>query len=242
MTFTHILAAGALPVAAALAACAPGDAAEARRADTAGALTLAPALAAAPAAMDSASAARVARRFVVAPTGNEARYRVRERLVGKELDNDAVGRTDQVTGAVAVDSAGAIVAAASRFEVDASAMVSDHSRRDGYVRARLLQADQHPTVQLVPTGTRGLPATLPAAGAEVGPRTFELLGELTVRGVTRPTVWQVTARYDRGRIMGSARTAFTFADFDLTQPRVPVVLSVADTIRLEYDFTLVAAP
>jgi len=63
-----------------------------------------------------------------------------------------------------------------------------------------------------------------------------------VRGVTRPTVWQVTARYDRGRIMGSARTAFTFADFDLTQPRVPVVLSVADTIRLEYDFTLVAAP
>lgn len=63
-----------------------------------------------------------------------------------------------------------------------------------------------------------------------------------MRGVTRPTVWQVTARYDRGRIMGSARTAFTFADFDLTQPRVPVVLSVADTIRLEYDFTLVAAP
>jgi len=31
-------------------------------------------------------------------------------------------------------------------------------------------------------------------------------------------------------------TAFTFKDFELVQPRVPVVLSVADTIKLEYDF------
>jgi hypothetical protein len=34
-------------------------------------------------------------------------------------------------------------------------------------------------------------------------------------------------------------TAFTFDDFQLNQPRVPIVLSVADTIRLEYDFRLV---
>lgn len=34
-------------------------------------------------------------------------------------------------------------------------------------------------------------------------------------------------------------TAFTFADFDIDQPRVPIVLSVADTIKLEYDFTLI---
>ena len=30
-------------------------------------------------------------RFAVADSGNVARYRVRERLMGKELDNDAVG-------------------------------------------------------------------------------------------------------------------------------------------------------
>jgi hypothetical protein len=48
----------------------------------------------------------------------------------------------------------------------------------------------------------------------------------------------VTAHQDAGRVSGTASTGFTFADFGLTQPRVPVVLSVADTIRLEYDFTL----
>jgi hypothetical protein len=36
-----------------------------------------------------------------------------------------------------------------------------------------------------------------------------------------------------------ASTRFTFADFGIAQPRVPVVLSVADTIGLEYSFTLV---
>jgi hypothetical protein len=42
-------------------------------------------------------------------------------------------------------------------------------------------------------------------------------------------------------VTGTAATAFTFSDFELTQPRVPIVLSVADTIRLEYVFNLVAA-
>lgn len=38
------------------------------------------------------------------------------------------------------------------------------------------------------------------------------------------------------------RTAkFSFADFGLTQPRVPIVLSVAETIALEYDFKLLRA-
>ena len=38
---------------------------------------------------------------------------------------------------------------------------------------------------------------------------------------------------------GAASTAFTFADFKLVQPKVAVVLTVADTIKLEYDFRLV---
>ena len=46
----------------------------------------------------------------------------------------------------------------------------------------------------------------------------------------------------RAEVVGTAATAFTFKDFGLEQPRVPVVLSVADTIRLEYDFRLMPDP
>jgi hypothetical protein len=47
-----------------------------------------------------------------------------------------------------------------------------------------------------------------------------------------------TADFASATVTGTASTAFTFEDFQITKPRVAVVLSFADTIRLEYDFRL----
>lgn len=173
-------------------------------------------------------------RLVVAPTGNQVRYRIREHLVGMELPYDAVGTASDVTGAVELDADGNLVPAQSRVVVDVTALKSDKERRDGYVQRRLLETEKFPTVELAPTALRGLSGALPTTGT----RTFELLGNLTVRGVTRPTVWRVNARFQGDRVTGTAVTRFTFADFELTQPRVPVILTLADTIALEYDFNL----
>jgi polyisoprenoid-binding protein YceI len=65
------------------------------------------------------------------------------------------------------------------------------------------------------------------------------MGNMTVHGVTKPTTWHVTAEAKNGLVTGNATTQFTFSDFSLSEPRVPVLLSVADSIKLEYDFTLV---
>ena len=91
--------------------------------------------------------------------------------------------------------------------------------------------------RFVPTSVRGFTGPLPASG----PVTFELLGDLTVHGSTHPAVWQVTAHSEGQDVAGSATTAFTFKDINLDQPKVPVVLSVADTIKLEYDFRFARA-
>jgi polyisoprenoid-binding protein YceI len=177
-------------------------------------------------------------RLVLAPTGNAARYRVRERLTGQDLPNDAVGETKALTGAVAFDSSGKVIAQASKFIVDAGTFVSDKDRRDGYVRRRLLDSSQYPSIVLVPTAVRGIALPLPTSGT----RPFEMTGDLTVRGVTRPTTWKGSAQFQDGRVTGSAATAFTFDDIKMDQPRVPILLSVADTIRLEIDFNLVRQP
>jgi polyisoprenoid-binding protein YceI len=171
-------------------------------------------------------------RFVIGPTGNEARYRVREQLMGANLPNDAIGKTGAITGTILAYPDGRIVKDSSRIVIDVRTLTSDKSRRDGFIKGRTLETDKYPTVELVPTSIRGFNGVLPASG----PVTFELLGDLTVHGVTRPTVWQVTARADGQDLTGTATTAFTFKDIQLDQPRVPVVLSVADTIKLEYDF------
>jgi polyisoprenoid-binding protein YceI len=196
-----------------------------------------PVFAAAQAATTSTSSPPVsgAARFVVAPTGNEVRYRVREQLVHVSLPNDAVGKTSDVAGTITIGTDGAVIPSESKFTVDVTELKSDRDRRDGYVQDRLLETDQYPTVTFTPTAVRGLSASLPASGS----KTFDLVGNLTVHGVTRPTTWHVTAQFNGARVSGTAWTAFTFADFGLTQPRVPVVLSVADSIRLEYDFNLI---
>jgi polyisoprenoid-binding protein YceI len=176
----------------------------------------------------------VAARFIVAPTGNVARYRVRERLVNHDLPNDAVGETKALAGMISFDSRGQVIRQASRFTVDASSFVSDMNRRDGFVRGRLLEADQYPSVVLVPTEVRGVSLPLPKSGSVP----IEMTADLTVRDVTRPTIWKGIAKFEDSRITGTAATSFTFDDIQLEQPRVSVLLSVADTIHLEIDFNL----
>jgi polyisoprenoid-binding protein YceI len=171
-------------------------------------------------------------RFVIGPTGNEARYRVSEVLMGATLPNDAVGVTKSVTGTILAYPDGRIVKDSSRIVIRLDSLKSDKDRRDGFLRRRTLETEKYPTVELIPTAIRGFNGTLPASG-EVK---FQLLGDLVLKGVSRPTVWNVTARAEGQDVAGTATTAFTFKDAGLDQPKVPVVLSVADTIKLEYDF------
>jgi polyisoprenoid-binding protein YceI len=172
--------------------------------------------------------------YTVSTTGNEARYRVREQLAGFDFPNDAVGRTSAVTGAINFDQNGAIVPAGSQINIGVAGLTSDKDRRDGYVRRRLLETDSFPTVTLALTGASGVRLPL----AERDSSSFTMTGNLTVKRETRPTTWRVTAIRSGEVVTGTATTAFTFADFAMEKPRVRSVLSVADTIKLEYDFRL----
>jgi polyisoprenoid-binding protein YceI len=174
-------------------------------------------------------------RLVLAPEGNEARYRVREQLAGVDFPNDAVGVTRDIKGGIVLDEQGKVVPAESKFVIDLTTLTSDKERRDRFVQRRTLQTDSFPTAVLVPTALNGLRYPLPSSG----PLAFELIGDLTVHGVTRPTTWQVSAVAENGGFSGTASTTFGFPDFGMTKPRVAVVLTVADSIRLEYDFRLV---
>lgn len=174
-------------------------------------------------------------RYVLAPEGNEARYFAREQLAGVSFPNDAIGVTKSMTGTLVVDGTGHIVPSESKFVVDVTKLKSDRDRRDGYVQRRTLETEKFPTVDLVPKEVRGLPSPLPDSGRA----TFQLLGDLTVKGVTRPTTWQVSARFRGDTISGTASTGFTFDDFQMSKPSVSIVLSVDDSLHLQYDFRLV---
>lgn len=174
-------------------------------------------------------------RLSVAPQGNEARFVVREQLVRAELPNDAVGATTAITGGITLDRRGGVDSTTSRIVVDLTSLKSDRDMRDRFIKRRTIVTDSFPTAVLVVTGIKGLPATLPTSGA----MTLVLTGHLTIHGVTRPSTWNVTAQADGGAITGKAVTRIQFGDFGMAQPRVAVVLSVVDDIKLEYDFSFV---
>ena len=173
-------------------------------------------------------------RLTVAPTGNEARYMVRELLAANTVENDVVGTTDSVSGTIVLDKDGKVVAAESKITVILTGLKTDQRRRDGYVQRNTLQTADFPTTTLAVTAMQGLPTPLPTSGDF----SFTLVGDLTLKGVTKPTTWTVNATASATGFTGVAKTSFTFAEFELTKPRIPVVARVDDPITLELQFNL----
>ena len=171
-------------------------------------------------------------RLRLASVGNQARYIVNEQLAGRPLRNDAIGSTTAVTGQLVLDRKGKFVADSSALSIDLASLTTDQARRDNFVRQRTLEVAQYPTAVLQPRELRGLSWPLPTAGEH----SFQLVGDLTLHGVTRSGVWDVKADFAGNRITGTARTHFRFADYNLEIPRLAFILSVQDSIRLEYDF------
>jgi polyisoprenoid-binding protein YceI len=177
---------------------------------------------------------RASVRYGVVAHGSEVRYRVREQLVGLSFPNDAVGVTSAVDGTIAFDAQGRLLPGDSRFTVDLRTLRSDEARRDNYLRRNTLETDRYPTVTFMPTEARGLPTPFPQSGSVP----FELVGDLVIKDVVRRVTWTATGSFEGSRVSVQARTAFRFGDFGLRVPRVSVVLSVEDDIKLEADLVL----
>ncbi len=161
-----------------------------------------------------------------------ARYRVKEQLVGVDFLNDAVGSTSAVTGTIVVMPDGKF-GPQSKLVVDLKSIASDQELRDGYVRTRILETEKFPTLEFVPTG--GLTANVPspATAQAIG---FKMVGNLTLKGVTKPVTWTVAGTLRGATVAGVANTSIKFADFNLPKPSVPLLLSAEDSIALEVEF------
>jgi polyisoprenoid-binding protein YceI len=173
-------------------------------------------------------------RLVIVPDKSEARYRVREQLANLQFPSDAVGSTNAITGTIVGKTDGTIVSDQSKFQVDLRTLKSDQAMRDGFIGRSTLQINQYPYATFVPTSAPGLPLTLPADGKVA----FKLIGNLTIRDVTKPVTWDVQGTVNGNTATGTATTSFTFEYFNLTRPNVARVLSIEDNIKLELDWTL----
>ncbi len=133
-----------------------------------------------------------------------------------------------------MDRNGAVVPEQSRVVVDMASLESDSTRRDNYVRNNTLETQEYPTAEFVVREAPGLPNPLPTSGEA----RFQVVGDLTVHGVTRPATWDVMAQFDEEGATVNAITSAAITDFEMTPPQVGPVLSIEDEAGLELDLRL----
>ena len=178
----------------------------------------------------NAAAATTTRLDIV--DGSTASYRVQEQLAGVNFPSDAVGTTSSVTGALVIMPDGTINTAQSKLTIDLRNLKSDQDMRDGYIQKRTLETEKYAVAEFVPKRVQGLPSPLPAMG-QAG---FQLVGDMTIHGMTSEVTWSGVETFNRDQVAGRATTNFTFAAFGLTKPTLARLLSVDDKIQLEVVF------
>ena len=167
----------------------------------------------------------------VAGDGTEVRFQVWEVLLGADTLVVATNRSVAVAATVDFSDLGA--STVGPVTIDASAFETDQSRRNGAIRQFILQSDAHPVIVFTPTDLGDLAAAL--AGG-----TTTVTGDLTIRDVSVPVVFEVVVA-EAGpsgiRAFGTATVDRT--DWALTIPNVASVASVDEELLLELDLVLV---
>ena len=161
-----------------------------------------------------------------------AGYRVREQLANLPAESDAVGRTDQITGSITLETSGDTTTATSgSLSVDTTSISSDKSMRDNRMRNEGLQTDSFPTA----TFTLTAPVTVPAAALAGTAADVTLTGDLTLHGVTKSVSIPAKAQLVDGVISVAGSLGFPLSDYSITAPNIGgFIVSIADTGTLEF--------
>ena len=155
-------------------------------------------------------------------------YRVKEQLAFLDSPNEAVGRTRAVTGTMEV--AGDTVEQV-RIEANLTQLTSDESRRDNAIRQRGLESEQFPTATLELAEPVKLDAT-PAEGEDVR---GQGKGRLTVHGVTREVDLDLRGRWTGETIQVAGQLPVKMSDFQIEPPRFGPVVSIEDSLTVDFN-------
>ena len=164
---------------------------------------------------------------------SQVRFNIYELLRGSP--KDVIGTSNQVAGQAAVDLNDLSSAQLGEIVINARTLETDDNRRNQAIRNRILFTDQYEFVTFKPTQISGLSGSAVPGQAF----TFQVTGDLTIKDITKPVTFDVTVTVETiDRLVGSAKTSISLADFNLAVPDVPFVANVGETMALEIDFVM----
>lgn len=177
--------------------------------------------------------------YAILPDQSKVSYSVGEVFLNdNNRFNLAVGTTQQVNGEIFLDFADPTRSTVGPMTVDISTFKSDSSRRDNAIRGRWLESGRYPTAVFTPREVKGIPADYQEGTAVQ----LEILGDLTVRDVTRPVIFTVEAALSGEQLQGKASTNFLMSDFGFSPPDIAGMLKAEDKVQVDFDFVATPKP
>jgi polyisoprenoid-binding protein YceI len=162
----------------------------------------------------------------VSGAGSWVGYRIDEELSGVGAFT-AVGRSPRVEGEVVIDGSEVLSAT---IRADLQGLVSDNANRDA--RVRPIFSDRPVTFTLSDPVDFG---AVPSEGQRI---TVTARGVLRIGGIERDVEVELSADVAGSRLVITGSTVITLADFGVSVPSAPVVLSVSDDATIELQLFL----
>lgn len=199
-------------------------------------------LPASPAADSGQAEATGLRTFVIVPEESRASYIVDEEFFQGALDKyginlglvDTVGTTQNIEGQLQINLANlSDPLGVNRFTVNLATLTSDQSLRDQWLRENGPQFNKFSLAEFVATGLADGPTSY-TEGDEVQ---FKMSGDLTIREVTRPVTFDVTAKLAGHTATGVATAQLRMTDFGIDPPNFANTLTVGNEFTVKVEFT-----
>lgn len=160
-----------------------------------------------------------------APAGTFAGFRIDEELSSVGATT-AVARSPEVSGSLTVRDK---VITEADFTADLTALVSDRRQRNGAIQ-RALNTTTHPDATFTLTKPVELDAVPPVGEAISAQAT----GDFTVNGVTNSlTIPLQAALVTESQLVVTSSFDVTLADYEITAPSAPAVVSVSNSATVE---------
>jgi polyisoprenoid-binding protein YceI len=184
---------------------------------------------------EAAEASASLRAFQIAPEQSEATYQVQEEFFNRPVNIvNPIGRTNAIEGEFQLTISGSQVQLAdNQFKVDLRTLASDEARRDNRIRNEWLESNKYPWAEFKATTIEDFPANA-TEGQDVS---FKLTGDMTIREITKPQTFAVTARLDGDTFTGTATSYVLMRDYGFEPPSILGVLEVTDGVTVTVNFT-----
>lgn len=167
---------------------------------------------------------------------SSATFQLDEELRGSPTT--VVGTSGIVLGRIEVDPDDLANTQIGEILINARDFETDSGLRNRAIRGPILDTEAFEFISFLPSMIEGLDGSA-SVGDELS---FAVSGDLTIRDITQPVTFDVTATLTSGStIEGTATTVVERGPFELVIPSVPSVANVSEEVQLSLDFVAESA-